>query len=140
MAIEELTAVAPAATAAVGALAGGGGVAWLAKVLFSRMINQYDKRLDDQDERAEKLTEKLADAKESIAVLRAMFDDTKTMRTDFQAQVSKLEGEFKTRIAQATGEINDLRVDLYVAHERIRLLATGDTDLSKITKPEKIRR
>lgn len=135
--MEEITQAAPAA---VGALAGGGGVIWFAKMAFRRMILQYDKRHDQAQTDITALRKELADSEKNVAVLQAMFAEVKTMRVEVQGALSKLEGELNTRLTATTENLDELRADLFVAHERLRLLASGDNDLSKIQKPQIVKR
>lgn len=136
---------------AIGAGVGGGGVLWFAKMSFRRMISQYDKKHDSHESSLTKLREaheadldklrdSLADAKTQVAVLLAVIEDTKRVRVDVQGAISKLEGEFNSRLNAALENTDELRADLFVAHERIRLIASGDTDLSKIQKPNIVKR
>lgn len=129
-----------AAPAAIGAVAGGGGVLWIAKLLLGRMIEQYDKRHDDHQNKLERLAAQLADSEKTVAVLLAMFNDAKTLRVEMQALVSKLQGELETKHISTVEQVADLRADVFVAHERIRLLATGDEDITKVQKPNNIKR
>ncbi len=143
--------IAQALPTAAGAAVGGGGVFWFAKLSFRRMISQYDKKHDAHEASLQKLRDlheadldklkdSLANATTQVAVLLAIIEDTKRVRIEVQGAISKLEGEFTSRLAAMQENTDELRADLFVAHERIRLLATGDNDLSKIQKPQIVKR
>lgn len=151
--MDELTQAAPAA---VGAIAGGGGVTLWAKLLFHRLISQYDKRLDGIDSainnmaaanalalkemqsRIDTLKDRLADATAQARVFETLLKQATDLKPDLTGQIEKLRGEIETKQGSLADDVDDLRRDVFVAHERVRLLASGDTDLSKIQKPQTI--
>lgn len=136
----DLDAVNQAAPAAVGAIAGGGGVLWIAKLLLGRMIEQYDKRHDDHASEQKKLSDRLAEAHTQIEVLKALFQDAKNLRVETQEKISKLEGQMEAKQNALLEEIRELRADVFVAHERIRYLASGNDDIETIQKPSNVKR
>lgn len=135
MAMENLGEVAPAA---IGAAAGGGGVLWLAKMLLTRLLTQFDKKHDDHEDKLEKLSEKLAESQLQVAVLNAMFAEAKQLRVEVSEKMNRMQGEIEAKYLALTSEVKELRVDTFVAHERVRLLASGDLDISKVQKPDHI--
>ena len=155
MAIEELGQAMPAV---LGAVTGGGGVLAIAKLMLTRMVSQYDKKIEDLENKIEranenqdaadrgvadlvmKLTEKLHDSELEIAVITALFSDTKNLRIELQALVSRIQGELESKTLAVWDQVDSLLIDLYVAHERIRLISKGDTDIDKVQRPEKVRR
>ncbi len=126
--------------AALGALGGGAGVVWLAKLLIGRMITQYDKRHEEHAKKLDRLVEALNAALTRVAVLEAVLEDARRLRLEVEERVSKLRGELEAKHAGTVEEVADLRTDLWVAHERVRRLAGGDVDIEKIQKPERIAR
>lgn len=159
MAIEEINQAVPAVG---GAVAGGGAVFLFAQAMLKRLIRQYDEKHKEHDTRiqsqataydskiekvdseyaakVEKLTDKLSTAQGEVAVLKAAIDDLKHLRADVATQTSRLQGELETKFQMLLDEVAELRADVFVAHERIRLVASGDMDLTKISKPERVRR
>lgn len=129
-----------AGPAAVGAIAGGGGVFWLAKFLLSRTIKQYDKNHEEHAQKLEKLSDKLIESQMQVAVLTSMFNEAKNIRLEISEKLVRVQGELETKYAATYSEVNDLRLDMFVAHERLRLLASGDNEITKIKKPESINR
>lgn len=109
----------------LGALLGGGFTGWIAKYTFTRItqkIDELEKQANSDNVR--------------IAVLESLLADAKTLR----AEVSVQRGQFETRFDDVREEVDDLRRDVYVAHERVRLLAQDDKDFTKVKTPIKIRR
>lgn len=135
--LENLPEIAPAA---IGAAAGGSGAFGIAKILLNRMLSQYDKKHDDHATKIDLLTDKLAAATMQIAVLQTVLEDARTLRIQLESRIAGLRSEMETRNSVALDELSDLRSDVYVAHERLRLLSKGDTDFSKIVKPTKHRK
>lgn len=124
----------------VAAVAGGGGVAWLSRVLLGRMVSDYDKRHENHGDKIESMSEKVSASTIRIAVLESILEDTRRLRIDLEQRASSMRGEFESRFQTAFEEMESLRRDLFVAHERIRLLASGDSDLSKVQAPAAARR
>ncbi len=147
--MSDLSTGAQLGTAAVGALGGGAGVVWLAKLLLGRMIAQYDKRHDEHARRLEstgdelttkleRVTERLGEALTRVAVLEAVLEDARKLRVEVERAVARLRGEGEARHAAAVGELEDLRADVYVAHRRLELLAGGDSEIEKVQKPQRV--
>lgn len=124
------------ATHAVAAVGAGGGVLWLARVLFKRMIDQYDKRHEEHAQALASVVKDLHAALTRLAVLEAVLADARAIRSELAAQRAELE----TRHAATVEEVRDLRADVWVAHERVRLLADGDVEIDKVKKPERMSR
>lgn len=147
-----------ALTGIVGAAGGGLGVLWLARILFKRMIDQYDKRHDEQAKKLERVAEKfetsfgelrerlgsaLSDLKTKVAVVETMIGDTRALRGDVQSSVAVVQqslANLKAAVDGSVKDVDDLRHDVFVAHRRIEILATGDTDISKIQRSNPKRR
>lgn len=125
---------------ALGAVAGGGGVAWLTRVLLQRLIGQYDKILAGQSKKLEYLNEKFAAAQTEIAVLKSHLEDARRLRIDLEQRFASLKGEHDAKVESIRDEINELRRDIFIAHERIRAVANGDQEISKIQAPPIVRR
>lgn len=140
MAIPSQELIGEALPGAVGAVTGGGIVAWLTKLLLGRMITQYDKRHDTHTRKIDALAEKLNLVATRLAVLETVLQDTRQLRIDLEQRFASLRGEQEAKHGSLHEELSDLRRDVYVAHERVRALATGDMEISKITAPPVVRR
>lgn len=125
---------------AVGAVTGGGIVAWLTKLLLGRMISQYDRRHDQHARKIEAVAEKLNSLATRLAVLETVLQDTRQLRIDLEQRFASLRGEQDAKHVALSDEISELRRDIFVAHERVRALALGDTEISKIQAPPVVRR
>lgn len=126
--------------AAVSGALGAGGAAWISRLLFARMISSYDQLNAKQDQKLEELMKELSHARERLAVLDAFLVDARALRKDMEATAGTIRGEMQARDCYNQEDIASLRRDLYIAHERIRSLACGENDFSKIHVPEKINR
>jgi chromosome segregation ATPase len=101
----------PTATTITGIAAGGVSVTYLAKVLFSRMIDNYDKKQDEQSRKLENLTDKFAetltDIRMKLALLEVAVLESKNMRVSFK----ELEDRY-----------SNLEKSISKAHDRIELI------------------
>lgn len=125
---------------AAGAVAGGTGVAWLTKVLLGRMITQNDKRHDHHARKIDASLQKLNDQATKIAVLESHLEDARRLRIDLEQRFASLRGEYEAKFEAVIDEVQNLRRDVWVAHERLRSLAAGDLEISKIQAPPVVRR
>lgn len=104
------------------ATAGGGGLLYGAVKFFTaRLITQIDK-----------IGEKLAKLEIQTAVMSSQITELQKMGV--------LIGRLEASASTGADDLVDLRVDIFMAHERIRYLASGQTDFSQIQTPPKIRR
>jgi DNA-binding ferritin-like protein len=99
------------ATTASGIAIGGISVTYLAKLLFSRMIDSYDRRHDEQAKKLESLGEKfvetLSDIRMKLAILEVAVLESKTMRTSLK----EIEDRYST-----------LEKSVSKAHDRIEII------------------
>lgn len=119
--------------AALAAAGGGGLFIGICKYLVTRAISQHD-------EQQKELIKTVGDLQVKIAVLESNRLDAKRLEKQIAIHLGKLRGRADAHAKATSKEVEDLRIDLSVAHDRIRLLAAGDTDFSKVRAPDKMRR
>jgi hypothetical protein len=112
------------------AAAGGGGVFYAISKFFA--VRAFEK----QDQHNQKLIQ----MEIRLAVLEAALEDCKSIRRDLEAGLGHLRGEVRASLDRQLEDLDDLKKDVFVAHERVRMIASGDTDISKVSTPQKIRR
>lgn len=140
------------AIAGVAGAAGGGlGVFWLARLLFRRMVVQYDRMHRDQAQKLERVAEKFSEAvaalQTKVAVVETLVTDARQVRGDTQTavqgvqqQIANTRAELVAALKTTRQELEGLHEDVYVAHRRLELLAKGDTDITKVQKqPRRLR-